>query len=262
MTFHGNPELKAERIAQVRAHRLADAEGHGAKVVWTRQRDAILRRMFPDRFARDVAKALRVPVFSVYNRAFRLGLEKSEKFRAMQHRVEAERLKVFGAAHRFRKGIVPANKGLRRPGYAPGRMASTQFKKGQVSANTMPMWAFRWVDAYLMLKTGKQHAPPNTGWEYVHKLIWEQANGPLPDWREARLWWKDGDHANNSLGNLELVSAEEHMERTTVHNLPPALKEVIMLTAALKRKIGNREGKKQNGEEHDGRSAQSPVRCA
>jgi len=26
---------------------------------------------------------------------------------------------------RYEKGNVPANKGLRRPGYAPGRMAST-----------------------------------------------------------------------------------------------------------------------------------------
>jgi len=235
------------------------AEGHGAKVVWTKQRDAILRKRYPDEFAPAVAKALGLPVSSVYNRAFRLGVTKSEKFRVMQHRIESERLKASGIANRFQAGIVPHNKGMRRPGWHRGRMRETQFKKGHVSLNTMPMWSFRWVDDYMMLKTGKQHAPPQTGWEYVHKLIWEQANGPLPDWQEARIWWKDGDHANCSLSNLELVTAQEHMARTTIHNLPQPLKQLIQLTGALKRKIRNRQKGKNDAEEHDGRSAQSSV---
>jgi HNH endonuclease len=238
------------------------AEGHGAKVVWTKQRDAVLRRLYPDQFAPAVAKAMCISVSSVYNRAFILGLKKSEKFREMQRRVEGERLKISGAAHRFRKGIVPHNKGLRRPGWYRGRMRETQFKKGAIPPNRRPMWSFCWMDGYLMLKTGKKHAPPMSGWEYVHKLIWERWKGPLPDWKEARLWWKDRDHANCALSNLELVSAQEHMARTTIHNFPPELKQVIQLTGALKRKIHNRQKGKPNGEEHDGRSAQSPVRCA
>ena len=35
-----------------------------------------------------------------------------------------------GRKYEFKPGNVPANKGLRRPGFAPGRMAKTQFKKG------------------------------------------------------------------------------------------------------------------------------------
>ena len=83
-----------------------------------------------------------------------------------------------GAAFRFKPGQVPANKGLRRPGWAPGRMAATQFKKGQSPGNTMPLWTFRWVTdgkgrQYLMLKTGKPGPKPWNGWEWVHRMIWE-----------------------------------------------------------------------------------------
>ncbi|MGH9505270.1 MAG: HNH endonuclease signature motif containing protein [Terriglobales bacterium] len=161
----------------------------------------------------------------------------------------------------YPKGNVPMNKGVRRPGWAVGRMRETQFKKGQVSRNTMPMWSFRWVDGYMMLKTGRHHAPPNDGWEYVHRLVWEQANGPVPDWREARIWWKDGDHANNSLSNLELIKGSDHVARTTIHNLPAPLVQVIQLAGALKRKIRNRE-KKANGEEHIAGPQRSSVRDA
>ena len=116
-------------------------------------------------------------------------------------------------------------------------MASTQFKKGQPCRNAMPMFSFRWCDGYLVLKTGAPTPKPITGWEYVHKLVWEQANGPLPDWRLARIWWKDGDHGNCSLSNLELVTAGEHMRRTTIHNLPLELKSTILQAGVLKRRI-------------------------
>jgi HNH endonuclease len=229
---------------------------------WTSEEDRVLREQYPHRPTQELAADLGRACFVVYRRAAKLGLKKTPEYMASPAACRLRRGDNVGKAYRYPKGHQPANKGTRRPGWAPGKMASTQFKKGQVSANTMPMWSFRWVDGYVMLKTGKQHAPPNTGWEYVHRLIWEQANGPLPDWREARLWWKDGDHTNNSLSNLELVTAQEHMKRTTIHNLPPQLREVIQLTGALKRKIRNRKKEELSAEKHDERSAQSPVRGA
>lgn len=264
--------------SRVRMLGLRKAVDHGGRFPWTRRQETILRKLYPDHWTRELRKHLPShSMASIHTRARQLGIRKSATFRKMQREVDSERLTRDGVAHRFPKGIVPVNKGLRRPGYAPGRMRETQFKKGQPPMNAMPLWSFRWYrggndkargcQGYLALKTGKPGPKPMNGWEFVHKLIWEQANGPLPHWTEARLWWKDGDHANNSLANLELVNAEEHMARTTIQNLPPKLKQVIQLTGALKRKIRNRqkpgdEGKKSNAEEHDGRSAQSPVRCA
>jgi HNH endonuclease len=266
------PKFRAKELVN-RFGRSAKAIASRAKILrvrrerpnyrkWTAEEDRVVREQYPHLPTKEIAANLGRPFFVVYHRAAKLGLKKTTEYMASPAACRLRRGDNIGKAYRYPKGHQPANKGTRRPGWAPGKMASTQFKKGQVSANTMPMWSFRWVDGYLMLKTGKQHAPPNTGWEYAHKLIWEQVNGPVPDWREARLWWKDGDHGNCSLANLELVTAREHMLRTTVHNLPPELKQVIQLTGALKRKIRRRMEKKEDAEKHDERSTQSSVRSA
>lgn len=218
---------------------------------WTKRDDKLLRSIYPWLPTPEVARALNRSVCSVYGRVQLLRIEKSKPYLAEKKRKERERLRTSGIAHRYPKGHVPANKGLRRPGYAPGRMASTQFRKGQAPRNTMPLWSFRMCDGYLMLKTGKPGPKPTSGWEYVHKLIWEHWNGPLPDWRKARIWWKDGDHLNNSLSNLELVAGADHVARTTVHNLPKELAQVIQLRGALNRRI-----RRMQREKHDSGSSQ------
>jgi len=228
---------------------------------FTTREDRILRKLFANTRSAAIATKLGRSVLSVSNRAHKLGLRKSAAHLRKTWRECGLEACEAGKASRFPKGHVPANKGTRRPGWSAGRMRETQFRKGQEPRNTMPMWSFRFVDGYLMLKTGKRHAPPNDRWEYVHRLIWEHWNGPLPHWRDARIWWKDGDHGNCSLSNLELVPANEHMSRTTVHNLPKPLVEVIQLAGALKRKIRNKE-KKLNGQEHAAGSPGSPVRDA
>jgi hypothetical protein len=227
---------------------------------WSRIDEDRLCAIFPHVSSAQVAIDLGRPLSSVQNLAYKLGLRKTSEYMASPAACRLRRGDNVGKPFRFRPGIVPFNKGKRTPGYAPGRMAETQFKKGQRPPNAMPMWSFRWVDGYLMLKTGAPTPKPTSGWEYVHRLIWEQAHGPLPGWRVARLWWKDGDHGNCSLSNLELVRGSDHVKRTSVHNLPPALRQVIQLTGALKRKIRNRE--KDSHEELDGRSSQSSLRSA
>lgn len=240
---------------------LEKAIGHGGKVEWTPKMDRQLRKLFPETLTRIVAAKLGVSKLAAHQRAHKLGIRKTAAFTKKVLRDCGLQATIAGAATRFQKGIVPVNKGLKMPGWGPGRMKETQFKKGQVAINTMPMWTFRFVDRYLMLKTGKRHAPPSDRWEYVHKLIWEQANGPLPDWRVARLWWKDGDHANCALSNLELLTSQEHMARTTYHTLPAPLPQLIQLAGALKRKIRNRE-RQLNGQEHVAGSAGPSVRVA
>lgn len=228
---------------------------------FSRNEDRILRKMFADHRSAAIATLLGRSVNSVSNRAHKLGLRKSDAHLRKTLRECGLQVRDAGKSHRFPKDHVPMNKGVRRPGWHSGRMRETQFKKGQTPRNTMPMWSFRFCDGYLMLKTGAPTPKPTTGWEYVHKLIWERWNGPLPHWREARIWWKDGDHGNCSLPNLELVKSSDHIARTTVHNLPAPLPQLIQLAGALKRKIRNQE-KKLNGQEHLAGSARSSVRDA
>ena len=247
---------------------VAKAIGHGGKVPWTAAMDKQVRRLYPETLTRTLAATLGVSVLALHQRAEKLGIGKDAAYVEALNRKLGKALSLSGHGHRYPKGHVPANKGTRRPGYFAGRMRETQFKKGQEPLNAMPLWSFRWYRGgstsglgYLVLKTGKPGPKPIDGWEFVHKLIWEQAKGPLPDWHEARLWWKDGDHGNCSLSNLELVTSEEHMRRTTVHNLPAPLPELIQLAGALKRKIRNRE-EKLRGQEHVAGFAEPPVRDA
>jgi len=204
-----------------------------------------------------LAQRLHCSELSLYRRAHSLGVHKSEAFVREFCRLRPGT--TLGAEYRYPKGHLSSNKGVRRPGFFVGRMRETQFRAGASPHNTMPLWTFRFnSNGHLLLKTGKPGPKPNNGWEYVHRLIWEQANGPLPHWNIARIWWKDGDPGNCALSNLELVTAQEHMARTTIHNFPAPLKQVIQLKGALKRRIGRME--KQNAEEHDGRPPQPPLR--
>lgn len=238
-----------------RAYRLGlrKAIGFGAHLEWSFAHDYMLRMYYPHVKTEVVAARIGASLAAAYNRSKKIGLTKTAIYMASPDACRLRREMNPGMRYRFTKGHVPANKGTRRPGWAPGRMRETQFKKGGLPSNTAPLWSFRInTDGYLQIKTGKPAPKPNDGWEYVHRLIWEHWNGQLPDWREARIWWKDGDHLNNSLSNLELVSGADHVARTTVHNLPPELVKVIQLRGAINRAITMRG---RNGEEQNQRSA-------
>jgi hypothetical protein len=214
--------------------------------VWNRKEDAVLRRLYPEMPAKKIASHFRCTVSQIYRRAWHMGLEKSAEYIARQNAELGKKLNVVGAAHRFPKGHVPANKGTRRPGWAPGRMRETQFKKGQRAGAAQNKWVpvgtvKMNADGYLRRKIADEpeaiagKGAHSTNWEFVHRRVWEDAHGPIP--KGYRSWWKDGNHSNCALENLELLSGKEHMSRTTLHTLPSPLKEVIHLKGSINRQI-------------------------
>lgn len=223
--------------------------------IWRAADEAKLRELWPDTPTREIARAVGCTRAAAERRGHNLGLEKSAEYIAKFCRLQPGSV----PPNKGKPGPPSPNKGLRRPGWFRGRMRETQFRKGSAPHNTLPLWSFRInTEGYLLLKTGKPGPKPNNGWEYVHRLIWEQARGPLPDWQVARLWWKDGDRINCALSNLELLNGKQLMQRNTIHNFPAPLRELIQLKGALRRRL-NRMEKKANAEEHDGRSQESPV---
>jgi hypothetical protein len=218
-----------------------------------------LFELFPHRSSAEVARLMNRTVCSIQAAAHKAGIHKTAEYLASPAACRLRRGDRVGAAYRFKPGQIPANKGMRRPGYSKrhGRMQETTFKKGQVSRNTLPIGTVKMdSDGYLRRKIANGiggFGNPRV-WEYVHKKVWQDAHGPIP--KGFRIWWKDGNHRNNVLENLEMVSGAEHMKRTTIHNLPESLKEVIRLNGKLKRRI-RKASEKQNGG-----SAQSPVRNA
>lgn len=248
---------------------LHKAIGYGGRQNWSKSDDRLLRQTYPYLPTTEIAEVIGCTKLAAYQRAAVLGLHKSAGYIAEMTEQLGHNLRLSGAAHRFPKGHVPANKGLRRPGYSVGRgrMATTLFKKGVRQGASAQKWVpvgtvLMNSDGYLRRKIADQpeavagKGARSTNWEFVHRRVWEDAHGPIPSGH--RIWWKDGDHRNCALENLELLSGAEHMARTTVQNLPPALKQVLQLTGALKRKIRNRE-RKLNGEEYSSGPAGSFV---
>lgn len=217
---------------------------------WTPAEDEQLQLLYPDSSAASVAAWFDCSTASVYRRARTLGLKKSEAFLASTASGRIATGSSVGADGRFKKGSVPFNKGLRRPpGWAPGRMATSQFKKGRPAheaRNYVPIGTERVSkDGYLERKvTDDPTLAPTRRWVGVHRLVWEEANGPIPPGHA--IAFHDGNNRNLELANLELISNAEKMRRNTIHRYPPELKQAIRLVGKLRRAIKSKEHEEQD----------------
>lgn len=118
-------------------------------------------------------------------------------------------------------------------------MKETQFKKGALPRNNIPVGSTRLVDGYVYRKVSDvPYVPYTVNWKPEHHLIWVAARGPIPDGFALRFI--NGDRLDVRLDNLELVSRQALMQRNTIHNLPPALKETVQLLGRLNRQIRKR----------------------
>ncbi len=212
---------------------------------WTPAQLARLRADYADRPTAQLARSIRRPISSVYGKAAALGLHKSAAYLAGPHACRLRSGENIGAAYRFQKGHVPANKGLRRPGWAPGRMAQTQFQRGHFPVNRDPdyyvLGALRVnSDGYIDMRIS--FAKGACGWRSLHRILWEDAHGPVPP--SHVVAFKNGDSLDCELRNLELITRAENMRCNTIHNLPQPLKDTIQLLGALKRRLHEKQDRR------------------
>lgn len=209
---------------------------------WAAEDDLLLRALYPDMPTGEVARRLNRSVRATYGRAKNLGIQKSAAYLASPAACRLRRGDAVGKRFRFQKGHVPANKGLRRPGWSPGRMGETQFKKGVRRGVAVrlykPIGTERTSkDGYLERKVNDA-LPLQARWRAVHLVIWEAVHGRLP--KGHAIVFKNGDKRDVRLDNLECITRAELMARNTVHNLPKPLAQAIQLLGALNRKINRR----------------------
>lgn len=214
---------------------------------WLDLEDELLRRLYPDMATDEIARKLDRPRTAVYGRAATLGLKKSEAFLASDKagRIQRGRLNPRMVANQFKKGQTPRNKGLRRPGWAPGRMASTQFKKGErrgaAACNYVPIGSQRInsKDGYLEQKVTDDHPVPARRWVAVHRLVWEAAHGPIPAGRRVAFkpGMKTSVESELTVDRLELVTAADLMRRNSIHQYPKEVVRATQLRGALNRQI-------------------------
>lgn len=206
---------------------------------WTDEELKILTELYPKTTAKDIAERLNKKEGSVYNKAFVLGLKKDEDFKRETSRQMALK---NGSNSRFKKGLIPFNKGKKIEEYLPPekieKLKKTSFKKGNIPHNTK-------YDGYERIsKDGYVEVRVAPG-KFVlkHRLIWEEHFGSIP--KGKIIIFKDGDKTNLDISNLEMIDREENAIRNNnLPGYPRELQKVDYLRVKLKNKIKN--GKKQN----------------
>lgn len=142
-----------------------------------------------------------------------------------------------GTSSRFQKGHVPKNKG--KKGKSTPGMVATQFKKGIIPANSVPLWHERVnVYGYIEIKIPEPNPYTKAKTRFVakHKYLWEKKNGPVPEGH--RLKSLDGDKTNTDPSNWIPLPFSVFPRLNGIYgrdydSAPAELKPAILRTALL-----------------------------
>lgn len=128
---------------------------------WTLEQIEQVRLQYPDCSTKNLADALGLPLQSVYQKAYSLGLKKSAAFFSSE--ASGRTMGDRGIYMRFKKGHKTWNKGMKGVNFG-GK--ETQFKKGSAPSNALPVGFVRTVqDGYLEIKT----EPGMRKWALLHR---------------------------------------------------------------------------------------------
>lgn len=175
-----------------------------------------------------------------------LGLKKSPEWKTNPLSGNIQKGENRGSKTVFKKGHKPHNKGVAMEKWMSEdgikKSAQGRFTKGHLSHNAKydgaitPRYHVKDKRTYLYIRLG------NSNWELLHRKVWMDANGPIPD--GYLIAFKDGNSTNCELDNLYLMSRKDNMLKNSIHNLyPEDIKKTIIKLSHLKRIIN---GKKQN----------------
>lgn len=124
-------------------------------------------------------------------------------------------------------------KGTRIPGSEKG-----WFKKGQMPHNHLEVGAQVFTfDGYIKVKI----AEPNY-WEFLHKLVWQEANGPIPP--EHNIIFLDGNKQNCSLENLYCIPKDEYGALQSLRSENPEITLTAAAVVKLKYLALEKDGKR------------------
>ena len=139
-----------------------------------------------------------------------------------------------GLTGRFKKGNVPFNKG--KKGWSAPGTERTRFKKRHLPANTKPISYERITkDGYIEVKIKMRPSHPgcNDNFKLKHRLVWEEAHGPIP--KGCNIIFLDGNRQNCDIENLAIVTKAEHqqMTRRGLRSAIPQITETGILIARV-----------------------------
>lgn len=196
---------------------------HKSRRIWTAAEDAWLRDMYPTVQNRKIATVIGRSYSSIKNRSIVMGLQKAPEY------IKEE------SPGCFRKGHEPWNKGTNFT--SGGRSAETRFKPGTMPPNHQPIGT-EVVDTYGYRKRKVRDDAPKgrtyQNWKFVHVIVWEERNGPLPKGHLVRF--RDADIENVDPGNLVAITRGENAvinRWMAMGNLPEGGIDVLITLAKL-----------------------------
>ena len=117
---------------------------------------------------------------------------------------------ISGVDCRFRVGHEPANKGKKMSPEQYEKCKGTMFKKGNIPKNKMKLGEYtHTTDGYLVRKI-KDKGSQRERFEFVHRAVWEQYHGPVPEGKMVSFLDRNKD--NCDIDNLVLIDNDENLE--------------------------------------------------
>lgn len=208
---------------------------------FTKEEDNLIMELYSNTRSDIIANKINIPIYFVYRRARKLGLKKSAQFLASPESGILIKGSTKGAKTQFKKGHVPANKGVKMSPEVRERLQHTFFKKGQLPHNTKSDFEISVRHGHLTrnnpipyqyIRISKEQ------WKPLHRYLWEENNGPIPE--GYNVTFKDGNSLNCSLKNLEMISNEELARKNQLAKWPEDLREVIKINNQLKNLLNDR----------------------
>lgn len=202
-----------------------------------------LRELYPNHTAKFVANVLGRTIRQIYNKAFELGLVKSDAFweSDASGRILRGKEDPRMRSTQFKKGLTPWNKGVKGSTGTQEACRATQFKKGrppQESRNYLPIGTLRMTrDGWLERKVTDDHPVPARRWVAEHRLVWERERGPIPPGHI--VVFKDKRRIvvpeEITVERLECITQAENMRRNCARD--PELVKLIQLKGAITRQL-------------------------
>jgi hypothetical protein len=174
---------------------------------------AILAR-FPDEKAQVIADDFGVHVMTIYKTAQRYKVKKSEDFMASAASGRLQKGQCLSPETRFKKGHIPCFKGKKLP-YKPGNLWQKGHKPHNIGIDGEIRW--RRNPGFYFIRISENN------WEFLHRFQWEKLNGKIPV--GYNVVFKDGNHRNCEVDNLECISNAELALRNTIHRYPEEIKK-------------------------------------
>jgi len=213
---------------------------------WKPEQLFMLRWLYPDFKADEVALCIGRTTRSVHQKAKQLGIGKSDAFKESWRsgRIQASNTDPRMVATRFKPGHTTWNKGVKGSVGLHENCRKTQFKPGQKPNTWVPVGSYR-INSNkrihrLERKMNENPGPSHVRWIPVTRLVWEQHHGPVPD--KHIVVFADSKQATTVLEEITIdklicISRAENARRNSAAAHSTEYGKLAQLKGAITRQV-------------------------